>query len=320
MTSFGGSTSYQKKLNEGKYVNHFLDIHTLSYKDLRAILDRAHALKNSQKSGDAKPFLAGKQLAMIFEKPSTRTRVSFQVGISQLGGNAVLLDSQTSQLGRGETIADSARVLSRYVDLIMIRCFAHKTLLALAKYATVPVINGLTDASHPCQILADIQTIEEHRGAIEGKTVAWIGDGNNVCHSWIHAAAQLKFRLQIATPEGLKPSADVLAWAKAQNADVHLTHDPKQAVKDAIAVNTDCWVSMGDKDADQRHKMLAPYQVTESLMGLAAKDALFLHCLPAHRGEEMTDGVIDGPQSVIFDEAENRLHAQKAVMLWCAGR
>jgi ornithine carbamoyltransferase len=299
---------------------HFLDIDALSSGDLRGILDRAHALKKELKAGKAHPLLAGKQLGMMFEKPSTRTRVSFQVGINQLGGQAIVMDSQTSQLGRGETVADTARVLSRYVDLIMIRCFSHATLLELAQYATVPVINGLTDRTHPCQIMADIQTIEEHSGNIKGKVIAWVGDGNNVCHSWIQAAAKLGFALRIATPEALSPDAAILNEAKAAGADILLTRDPVEAVKGADAVNADCWVSMGDKDADARHRLLVPYQVNDALMQQADKKALFLHCLPAHRGEEVTDSVIDGSQSVVFDEAENRLHAQKAIMLWCLGR
>ena len=300
-------------------IQHFLDLDQFDGTTIRTILELAKEEKQKLKHGKDTLKVPGKQLAMIFEKPSTRTRVSFEVGINQLGGSAIILDSQGSQLGRGESIADTARVLSRYVDLIMIRCYKHATLLELAEFSSTPVINGLTDFSHPCQILADIQTFEEHRGMIQGKKVAWIGDGNNMTHSWIHAAVKLGFELRIATPKELAPSLDVLAWAKAQNGRVIFTHDPVEATRGADLVTTDTWVSMGDKDAEFRHKKLTPFQVNDALMAHADSQALFMHCLPAHREEEVTASVIDGPQSVIWDEAENRLHIQKAIMLWCLG-
>jgi len=261
--------------------------------------------------------LLGKQLAMIFEKPSTRTRASFEVGINQLGGSSIVLNTENTQIGRGETIEDTAKVLSRYVDIMMIRCFSHNTLTELAKHADVPVINGLTDYSHPCQIMADIMTFEEHRGSIKSKKIAWIGDGNNVANSWIHAAVKFGFTLNIATPEKLKSNDKILAWAKEQGGDVNWTNDPKEAVKDTDLVNTDTWVSMGMKNADERMSTLKSYQVNEELMSHAKSEALFMHCLPAHRGDEVSDDVMDGKQSVVFDEAENRLHIQKAIMLWC---
>jgi ornithine carbamoyltransferase len=254
---------------------------------------------------------------MIFEKPSTRTRVSFQVGMQELGGHTVILNDSDSQLGRGETVADTARVLSRYADAIMIRTDDPTKLVELEKYATVPVINGLTDDSHPCQIMADIMTFEEHRGSIEGRTVAWAGDGNNVVVSWVHAAARLGFEMRVATPKELQPNHGLIEWAKKEGANVTLTDDPQAAVSGADLVVTDTWVSMGDDDAGSRHNMLAPFRVDEALMSHANSDALFMHCLPAHRGEEVTEAVIDGPQSVIWDEAENRLHVQKAILTWC---
>lgn len=292
----------------------FLDIDTIHPDDLRAILQKAQHLKQQPETGEA--ALKGKHLAMIFEKPSTRTRVSFEVGINQLGGKAVLLDSHTSQIGRGEPISDTAQVLSRYVDIMMIRCFDHQSLTELAQYASVPVINGLTNYSHPCQIMADILTIIEHQGNIKQQTVAWVGDGNNMVHSWVHASMQLGFPLRVATPKTFAPDAAIMDKA-ADYAHISFSHDPQEAVKEADVVTTDCWVSMGDKDADYRHEQLAPFQVNQSLMQLAKSDAIFMHCLPAHRGEEVTSEVMDGKQSVIYDEAENRLHAQKAVMLWC---
>jgi ornithine carbamoyltransferase len=263
--------------------------------------------------------LAGRTLALIFEKPSTRTRVSFEVAMRQLGGDVVMLSGKETQLGRGETVADTARVLSRYVDAIMLRTDAPEKLQEMARYATVPVINGLTAASHPCQLMADVMTFEEHRGPIAGQVVAWCGDGNNVARSWIEAAARFGFTLRLATPKELAPPAEVLAWAKAQGARVEWTNDPEKAIAGARCVVTDTWVSMSDDPAESRHNMLAPYRVTEALMAKAAKDAIFMHCLPAHRGEEVTAGVIDGPQSVVFDEAENRLHAQKGVLAWALG-
>lgn len=296
---------------------HFLDIDRLDGDTLRTILDLGQTLKQQRLAGDRSQPLAGKTLVMIFEKPSTRTRVSFEVGMKELGGYAVLLTDEQSQLGRGETVADTARVLSRYADAIMIRTDDPNKLTELEEYATVPVINGLTDNSHPCQIMADIMTFEEHRGPIKGRTVAWTGDGNNVVSSWLHAAAKFGFEMRIATPPELKPNPRVLDWAADQGARVVLSEDPAEAAKGADLVITDTWVSMGDKDAGTRHNMLVPYRVDDALMRLAAKDALFMHCLPAHRGDEVTASVIDGPQSVVWDEAENRLHVQKAILSWC---
>jgi ornithine carbamoyltransferase len=295
---------------------HFLDLDRFDAATLRAILDLGLAYKRGKTPhGEAKP-LSGKVLAMIFEKPSTRTRVSFETGMKQLGGDVINLTRSDTQLGRGETIADTARVLSRFVDAIMIRTDRPDKLVELAEYATVPVINGLTDDSHPCQVMADVMTFEEHRGPIAGKVVAWSGDGNNVAASFIHAAAQFGFEIRLACPDKLMPAAHVVEWARARGAKVVLGTDPKAAVKGANLVVTDTWVSMGCQDRD-RTRLLEPYQVNEALMALAAPDALFMHCLPAHRGEEVTDAVMDGPQSVVWDEAENRLHAQKGILTWC---
>lgn len=296
---------------------HFLDIDQVPAQDLRKIIELAKELKSHLKNGEAYSPLPGTQLAMIFEKPSTRTRASFEVGINQLGGRAIILNAENSQLGRGESIHDTAKVLSRYVNIMMIRCFSHNTLLELAKYSTVPVINGLTDYSHPCQIMADIQTIEEHRGNVSGKKIAWVGDGNNMTNSWIHAAARFGFTLNIATPKEYKPEQKLIDWANKNGGTINWSSNPEEAVRDADAINTDTWVSMGSTDAEERMNLLQGFQVNRELMSLAKKNAIFLHCLPAHRGEEVTDDVIDGPQSVIFDEAENRLHAQKAIMIWC---
>ncbi len=296
---------------------HFLDINQINKEELRKIISLALTLKQKLKSGDTYKSLPGKQLAMIFEKPSTRTRSSFEVGINQLGGNAVVLNTENSQLGRGETIYDTAKVLSRYFDIIMIRCFKHETLTELAKHSSVPVINGLTDFSHPCQVMADIMTFEEHRGDIKDKKIAWIGDGNNMTNSWIHASALFGFNLTIATPKAYKPGGEILEWANKNGAKVEWSEDPVQATKNADAVNTDTWVSMGSKDIAERMALLQGFQVNRQLMSYAKKDAVFLHCLPAHRGEEVSEDIIDGPQSIIFDEAENRLHVQKAIMIWC---
>jgi ornithine carbamoyltransferase len=295
-------------------LKHFLDLDVMTAQTLRDILTSAAALKKDRHGGH-KP-LAGRTLAMVFEKPSTRTRVSFQVGMQQLGGNVVTLSPQETQIGRGESIADTARVLSRYVDVIMMRTTAPAKLADLARYATVPVINGLTDESHPCQIMADIMTYEEHKGDIGDAVVTWSGDGNNVATSWIHAAAHFGFELRLACPAGLPPAAKALAWAKARNAKVSVTDNPRAAAKGADCIVTDTWVSMGD-DAGNRHNMLQPFQVNEELMAAAKPDAIFMHCLPAHRGEEVTAAVMDGSQSAVWDEAENRLHAQKGVLLWC---
>jgi ornithine carbamoyltransferase len=256
---------------------------------------------------------------MIFEKPSTRTRVSFEVGMKQLGGHVVLLSDAETQLGRGETMADTARVLSRYVDAIMIRTGDHHNLIELARHASVPVINGLTDESHPCQLMADVMTYEEHRGGIAGRTVAWSGDANNVACSWVHAAVRFGFRLRLACPEPLRRDGRMMDWARDEGGDVAFADTPEQAVEGADLVVTDTWVSMGIGEGEKRHNLLTPYRVDEALMARAKPDALFMHCLPAHRGEEVTPGVIDGPQSVVWDEAENRLHAQKGILTWCMG-
>ncbi|GAB6052086.1 ornithine carbamoyltransferase [Magnetospira thiophila] len=298
-------------------LKHFLDLDQLDSETLRTILDIGRAYKTGARMDLP---LEGRTLAMIFEKPSTRTRVSFEVAAHQLGGNTVIMDDTTTQLGRGETVADTARVLSRYVDVIMIRTNDPAKLIELASHATVPVINGLTDASHPCQLMADVMTIEEHRGDIAGQIVAWCGDGNNVADSFIQAAARFQFTLRLACPPELSPNPKVVQWARAQGAEIVVTDDPATAVRGADCVVTDTWVSMGDADEDLRHRRLKPFQVNEDLMTLAKADALFLHCLPAHRGEEVTEGVIDGPWSVVWDEAENRLHAQKGVLAWCLDR
>ena len=303
-------------------VRHFLDLCDISSKDLRGMIDASRAMKERLKR-DGQPGkapLKGKTLAMIFDRPSTRTRVSFDVAMRQLGGESITLTGQEMQLGRGETIADTARVLSRYVDGIMIRTLEHETLLELSRHATVPIINGLTHRSHPCQVLADVMTFEEHRGSIRGKTVAWSGDANNVLTSWVHAAGRFEFRLRVASPPELKPKKWLIEWIKSARAPIVIGSDPEEAVKGADCVVTDTWVSMGDKEGEHRHNVLKPYQVNAKLMALAKPDALFMHCLPAHRGEEVTDEVIDGPQSVVFDEAENRLHAQKGILAWCLAR
>ena len=294
--------------------NHFLDLKDLSGSALRKILTRAAEMKNHREEG-YKP-LSGKTLAMIFEKPSTRTRVSFEVGMKELGGHVVVLSGDELQAARGESTADTARVLSRYVDGIMIRTFGEDKIREMAEYSSVPVINGLTDSSHPCQLMADVMTFEEHRGPIKGKTVAWSGDGNNMASSWIHAATKFDFKLNIACPIECRPNHELLDWANKQKKHVDLFHDPRAAVENADCVVTDTWVSMGT-DAKNQHNLLAPFQVNKKLMEAASPEAVFLHCLPAHRGEEVTGEVIDGSQSLVWDEAENRLHAQKAVLLWC---
>ncbi|MFZ5792777.1 MAG: ornithine carbamoyltransferase [Pseudomonadota bacterium] len=299
---------------------HFLDLDKLDQPTLRRMLDAGLACKRGQVPGGQDRPLAGKALALIFEKPSTRTRVSFELAIKQLGGEAVVLERDSMQLGRGETVADTARVLSRYVDCIMVRTTKEEKLLELAENATVPVINGLTDRTHPCQLMADVMTFEEHRGPIAGKRIAWIGDGNNMATSWTHAAVRFGFELRIACPPQLMPPGQVLGWARSEKGRVHVTADPVEAVQDADCVVTDVWVSMGDTDAIGRHVLLAPYQVTEKVMSLAKPGAIFMHCLPAHRGEEVTAEVIDGEHSVVWDEAENRLHAQKGILLWCLER
>jgi len=302
-------------------VRHFLDLSEIPAAELRHILDAAARIKAARRKGTGPPErpLAGQVLAMIFDKPSTRTRVSFDIAMRELGGETIMLTGQEMQLGRGETIADTARVLSRFVDLIVIRILDHAAMLELARHASVPVINGLTKRSHPCQVMADILTFEEKKGPIKGRVVAWSGDANNVLASWIHAAQRFDFSLHVATPNGLDLQPGLLDWARRSGARLELFRDPHAAVKGADAVVSDCWVSMGDVDEAFRHALLAPYQVNAKLMAAANKDAIFMHCLPAHRGEEVTDDVIDGPQSVVFDEAENRLHAQKGILAWCLG-
>jgi ornithine carbamoyltransferase len=295
---------------------HFLDLRDFDTATLRRMLDIA---ANYKRAGVSSRPLAGKTLALIFEKPSTRTRVSFEVGMRQLGGDVIVLNARDMQSGRGESPADTARVLSRYVDAIMMRTDQVAKMRELAEYATVPVINGLTDTSHPCQLMADVLTFEEHRGPIAGQVVAWCGDGNNVARSWIEAAVRFGFVLRLATPDALRPPPELLAWAREQGGRIELTGDPEKAVAGARCVVTDAWVSMSDNPNTSRHNLLAPYRVTSALMAAAAPDAIFMHCLPAHRGEEVTAEVIDGPQSVVFDEAENRLHAQKGVLAWVMG-
>jgi ornithine carbamoyltransferase len=304
----------------------FLDIHTTDATDLRGIIDQARAMKtarNGRPKGtpDDEQPLKGRMVALIFEKPSTRTRISFDVGVRQMGGQTMVLSGADMQLGHGETIADTARVLSRYVDLIMIRTFEEQTLLEMAEYADVPVINGLTNRTHPCQIMADVMTYEEHRGPIAGKKVVWSGDGNNVFASFAHAAGQFGFDLTFTGPETLDPERVWLDFAAAKGHPITIERDPQKAVAGADLVVTDTWVSMHDPQSarERRHNQLRGYQVNEELMAHARPDALFMHCLPAHRDDEATSAVMDGPHSVIFDEAENRLHAQKAVMRWCLG-
>ena len=301
-------------------IRHFLDIDNFDQATLRRILDNAHEMKSCGRAlpdGYDTDQFQGDVLLMIFEKPSTRTRVSFDVGMRQLGGESVVLNREDLQLGRGECIEDTARVLSRYGDVVMLRVLSHETLLEFARHSSVPVINGLSDRTHPCQIMADIMTFEERKGAIEGQTLAWVGDGNNVAVSFIHAAVILGFNLRLGLPRELSPDGAVFDWAKARGGQVEVFTDPAEAVEGAECVITDTWVSMGDGDKERRTKLLEPYAVTESLMEKAAPDAIFMHCLPAYRGSEVSAEVIDGPRSAVFDEAENRLHAQKAVLAWC---
>ena len=298
---------------------HFLTLQDFSAETLRGMLDFATVLKTRLKAGDKPRLLDEKVLAMIFERQSTRTRVSFDVGMRQLGGETIMLTGNEMQLAREETLADTARVMSRYVDAIMIRILDHDDLLELAGASTVPVINGLTRRAHPCQVMADIMTYEEHRGPIAGKKVAWVGDSNNVMASWVHATKLFGNTLTIACPEEFEPDQGMRADIKKAGSGVKLTEDPNEAVADADLVITDTWVSMGDTDASERRKVLKPYRVDPTLLARAKPDALFMHCLPAHRGDEVTDEVIDGPQSVVLDEAENRLHIQKAILCWVFG-
>ncbi len=307
-------------------MNHFLDIHTTDAADLRAMIDSAAAMKAARNgrpkaAPDDETPLKGRMVALIFEKPSTRTRVSFDVGVRQMGGETMILSGTDMQLGHGETIADTARVLSRYVDLIMLRTFEESVIQEMAEYADVPVINGLTNRTHPCQIMADVLTYEEHRGPIAGKRVVWSGDGNNVCASLLQAAGQFGFDFTFTGPQPLDPESTWVRFARDKGRDVQIVRDPMEAVQGADLVVTDTWVSMHDSQStrERRHNQLRPYQVNERLMAQAKPDALFMHCLPAHRDDEVTSEVMDGPQSVIWDEAENRLHAQKAVMRWCLG-
>jgi ornithine carbamoyltransferase len=303
---------------------HFLDLHQMLGSDLRTILNSAHAMKAKRKGlskghkEDDLP-LKGKALALIFERPSTRTRVSFEMAMKQLGGEVIVLNAGDMQLGRGESIADTARVLSRYVDGIMLRAALHENLLTLAHAATVPVINGLTDRTHPCQVMADIQTLEERKGDVAKHTIAWVGDGNNVAASWVHAVGKLGGALRLGCPAEFVMEKPVMDWARANGAAVTEVSTADAAVVGADCVITDAWVSMHDKDGENRHNILAPFQVNERLMKRAKADAIFMHCLPAHRNEEVTDAVLDGPQSVVLDEAENRLHIQKAILLHCLG-
>jgi ornithine carbamoyltransferase len=306
-------------------MNHFLDIHKTGADDLRGMIDQARVMKDARKglpkgTPDADQPLANHLVALIFEKPSTRTRVSFDVGVRQLGGQTLVLSGSDMQLGHGESIADTARVLSRYVDMIMIRTFDESTLLELAEHATVPVINGLTDRTHPCQIMADVLTFEEHHGPIKGKKVVWTGDGNNVCASFLHAAGQFGFDLTFTGPESLDPEQEFVDFARSKGSTITIERDAAKAVEGADLVVADTWISMHDDKASAKHNLLQPYQVNKALMAEAKDDALFMHCLPAYREQEVTSEVLDGPQSVIFDEAENRLHAQKAVMRWCLGK
>jgi ornithine carbamoyltransferase len=300
-------------------VRHFLDLADVDTRVLRGIVDESRRIKAERRAPAAAKPLAGRTLAMIFDRPSTRTRVSFDVAMRELGGETIVLTGQEMQRGRGETLSDTAKVLSRYVDAIMIRTLDHRLVTELAAAASVPVINGLTQYSHPCQIMADVMTFEEHRGRIEGKTVAWLGDSNNVLTSWVHAAGKLGFEVKVGCPSELRPKDALLAWAGDNGARVTVTGDAEAAVRDADCVVTDTWVSMGDDEAERRQNLLHPYQVNRRLMALARPDAIFMHCLPAHRGEEVTAEVIDGPQSVVFDEAENRLHVQKGILAWVFG-
>ncbi len=300
----------------------FIDLNTVDKAALRDILDRSRAAKTKRAGWprgklDADKPLDGYMLALIFEQPSTRTRVSFDVAMRQLGGESIVLNGTEMQIGRGESVADTARVLSRYVDVIMLRTDDHAKIEELAEHATVPVINGLSDAGHPCQLMADIMTFEEHRGPITGRRVAWVGDGNNMARSWVEATHRFDFELMLACPPELSPPMDCIAEAVAKGGKVQLVQNVNEAVAGVDAVIADTWVSMGDEGAERRHNLLAPYQVDKKLMAKADREAIFLHCLPAHRGDEVTADVIDGTQSVVFDEAENRLHAQKGILTWC---
>ena len=308
-------------------MRHFLDINKTDIAELNKMLDQANKTKSARAdlpkgTLDQEKPLTGKMIALIFEKPSTRTRVSFDMGVRQMGGQSMVLSGAEMQIGHGESIADTARVLSRYVDMIMIRTFAEETLLELAEYSDVPVINGLTDRSHPCQIMADIMTYQEKCGSILGKKVVWLGDGNNVCSSLLHAAGQFGFNLTFSGPQSLEPAVESVAYARSKGSKVEIECDARKAAEGADLILTDTWLSMHDDQAARarRHNLLRPYQVNAELMKLANVDAIFMHCLPAHREEEVTSEVLDGPNSVVFDEAENRLHIQKSIMSWCFER
>lgn len=303
-------------------IRHFIDICDIDPRVIRQMIDHAHARKKARgdrlkgaKDDDAP--LDGVSLGMVFEKPSTRTRISFEQAIKQLGGTSLILQGDAMQLGRGETVEDTARVISRMMDAVMIRAKDHGSVVRFAEWGSIPVINALTDRSHPCQLMADVMTFEEQRGTVEGATIAWIGDGNNMAQSLIETAVALNFSVVLASPEGFTLDGQAVSGARAQGASITLTDDPHAAVQGADAVMTDTWVSMGDGNLEARKAALSRFQVNENLMAKAPKDALFFHCLPAHRGEEVTDAVIDGPQSIVWDQAENRLHAQKAILLWC---
>jgi ornithine carbamoyltransferase len=295
----------------------FLSIADLDRPDLERLLRRGLEMKNARKEGREKRTLEGKILGLIFHKPSLRTRVSFEAGMMHLGGRTIYLTDKEIGIGSREAVGDVGEVLGRYLDAIMIRTFDHTIAVDLARHAPIPVINGLTDLLHPCQILADILTVIEHRGSIENRVVSFFGDGNNVAHSWINAAGLLPFTLRIAVPEGFEPSAEIVETAKKRGGKIEILHDPRAAAKDADVLYTDVWASMGQEaEREKRARAMAPFQINAELLRLAKADALVLHCLPAHRGEEITAEVIDGPHSVVFDEAENRLHAQKAVLEW----
>ncbi|MBT4204420.1 MAG: ornithine carbamoyltransferase [Rhodobiaceae bacterium] len=302
-------------------LRHFINISEIESTDLQQIIANAHILKNDLDSNINKysKLASKKSIAMMFEKPSTRTRVSFEVAINQLGASSLFLPAGETQLGRGETVSDTAHVLSKYINAIIIRSSKHSDLIEFANNATIPVINGLSDLNHPCQIMADIMTFEEKIGNIQGRKIAWCGDGNNVANTWIEASEKFNFELHLACPDELQPSAEITKIAKKKNAKIFLTHIPEEAIKNADCVITDTWVSMGDKDTQLKKQLLEPFQINSDLMKIASTNAIFMHCLPAHRGEEVTKDVIDGGQSVIWDEAENRLHVQKAIIAWCMG-
>ena len=297
-------------------MRNLIDINILDDGVPRKLLDTAKFYKSKGRGLVEGAPLLGQTLAMIFEKPSTRTRISFEVAMTELGGSAIYLDAKSMQMGRGETIADTAKVLGRYLDGIMIRASKHETLLQMAKHSNIPVINGLTDLSHPCQTLADIMTFEEKLGSIENKTIAWIGDGNNMANSWIHAANVFNFKIRLACPNGRMPDANIIKWARDNDTDIKITEDPIVTSKNADAILTDTWISMGDEDIKEPEKIFNNFQVNEELFKLASENAIFMHCLPAHRGQEVTEDIIDGPRSVVWDEAENRLHIQKAILSW----